>query len=97
MTTTPTHPFTVADLRRWAFEARRIAVDGFHKNGSELEYLAQAAAFDALADADEAVRTLTALSAGKATAHWLWVALSRVAAGEDVDQVMRDYGWERTK
>lgn len=27
--------------------------------------------------------------------HWLWVALSRVAAGQDVEQVMRDYGWER--
>lgn len=27
--------------------------------------------------------------------HWLWVALSRVAAGEPVYQVMRDYGWVR--
>ena len=48
-------------------------------------------------DEREVVATVTKLHKGKVFAHWLWVALSRVAAGEDVEQVMRDYGWERTK
>lgn len=49
-------------------------------------------------DEREVVATVTKLHKGKVFAHWLWVALSRVAAGEDVepvDDVMRDYGWER--
>lgn len=46
-------------------------------------------------DSRRIVEIVTKLHAGKATAHWLWVALSRVAAGEDVEQVMRDYGWEK--
>lgn len=46
-------------------------------------------------DEREVVATVTKLHKGKVFAHWLWVALSRVAAGEDVEQVMRDYGWER--
>ena len=52
-------PYTVAELRGWANCRRLFAVDGFHKNGSADEYLAQAAAFDALADGIEAcdVRT----------------------------------------
>lgn len=41
------------------------------------------------------VEIVTKLHVGAQTAHWLWVALCRVAAGEPVDQVMRDYGWVR--
>ena len=27
--------------------------------------------------------------------HWWQVACERMSAGEDVDEVMNDYGWER--
>lgn len=27
--------------------------------------------------------------------HWLWVAVERIAAGEDEAEVMADYGWQR--
>lgn len=46
-------------------------------------------------DSRRIVEIVTKLHAGRTTAHWLWVALSRVAAGEPVDEVMRDYGWVR--
>lgn len=94
MTTEPT-PYTVAGLREWATRHRNFAKNGFNKNGSAEIYRAQAAAFDALADGMPAIETHDKLHANKATAHWLWVALSRAAAGEDVEQVMRDYGWVR--
>lgn len=29
--------------------------------------------------------------------HWLWVAMERVAAGEDEAEVMSDYGYTKTK
>lgn len=44
-------------------------------------------------DSRRIVEVVRKLHAGKVTPHWLWVALCRVAAGEPVDQVMRDYGW----
>ena len=43
----------------------------------------------------EAIAVVAKLHEGKITAHWLWVAITRVAAGEPVDEVMRDYGWVR--
>jgi hypothetical protein len=35
------------------------------------------------------------LHAGRAFQHWLWAAVERVAAGDDVDAVMRDMGYVR--
>lgn len=103
MTTEPKPPqsrgeplYTVADLRRWArMLLANPNTDRYPCYGHSTTRIAQAAAFDALADGMSAIETHDKLHANKATAHWLWVALSRVAAGEDVEQVMRDYGWER--
>lgn len=96
MTTEP-KPYTVADLRKWANQYREFACRGYQEidPAHAADARAQAAAFDALADGMPAIETHDKLHANKATAHWLWVALSRAAAGEDVEQVMRDYGWVR--
>lgn len=40
--------------------------------------------------------TYLALHAHKFSAHWLWVAIERIAAGESETQVMCDFGYERT-
>lgn len=64
-----------------------LRLDGDFENPSDRPELASLIA--------DTLNTHHKLHAGKATAHWLWVALSRVAAGEDVEQVMRDYGWEK--
>jgi hypothetical protein len=52
MTTEP-KPYTVPMLREWAKDFRDWADHGYHKNGSQERYRAQAAAFDALADGME--------------------------------------------
>ena len=60
MTTEPKPPYTVADLRKWAAKLRRNAeFEGGTFEQTPGECLAQAAAFDALADGIEAcdVRT----------------------------------------
>lgn len=44
-------------------------------------------------DALDIMETVGKLHEGKITAHWLWVAVERVAAGEPVHEVMADYGY----
>lgn len=80
MTTEPT-PYTVADLREWANCRRLFAVDGFHKNGSADEYLAQAAAFDALADGMEYAEQTTRLSAPDTDAYDVAYDFGRILSG----------------
>jgi|GEM_PF-6202186 len=39
--------------------------------------------------------TYMRLHADRTFAHWLWASVERVAAGDDVDAVMRDMGYVR--
>lgn len=41
----------------------------------------------------EVLRTYEQLHSGKVGAHWIWVALSRIAAGEPELDVLEDYGY----
>jgi hypothetical protein len=59
------------------------------------ELIKLAAQFDDGAPAD-ILRTYLRLHAGKLGAHWMWVALQRIAAGEGEAAVMDDYGYSRT-
>ncbi len=38
--------------------------------------------------------TYEKLHEGKLGAHWIWIALDRIASGENEQDVMRDYGYE---
>lgn len=40
------------------------------------------------------LRTYIKLHQGKIGAHWIWVALERIANGEDETEVMSDYCYE---
>ena len=40
-------------------------------------------------------QTFEKLHENKAFAHWLWVAIERVVAGEPVEEVMADYGYKK--
>lgn len=78
------HKYAIgADLRREAMKVVRYTHRAWRQRAAQLDWTRRV------------VKVVRKLHAGKVTAHWLWVALSRVAAGEDVEQVMRDYGWER--
>lgn len=39
------------------------------------------------------LQTYLNLHEGKIGAHWLWVAIERVVAGEPEREVMKDYGY----
>lgn len=41
--------------------------------------------------------TYAALHADKIGAHWLWIAIERIVAGEREEEVMRDYGYMPTR
>lgn len=43
------------------------------------------------------LETYKKLHEGKIGAHWLWVAIERIASGEPEVEVMRDYGYEPHK
>ena len=40
------------------------------------------------------LKTYELLHEGKIGAHWIWVALERIANGEPELEVMRDYGYD---
>jgi hypothetical protein len=39
------------------------------------------------------LETYIKLHEGRIGAHWLWVAIERIVAGESEREVMRDYGY----
>lgn len=41
------------------------------------------------------ISTYENLHRGKIGAHWLWCVIERVAAGEDDEAVLREYGFSR--
>lgn len=43
------------------------------------------------------IATIEKLHEGKLGAHWLWVAIERIAAGEKETEVMADYGYTEAK
>lgn len=42
----------------------------------------------------QVLNTYEKLHKGKLGAHWIWVAMERIAAGENEIRVMREYGYE---
>lgn len=43
--------------------------------------------------AKQVLETYARLHAGKLGAHWLWVAIERIVAGDSEEEVMRDFGY----